>query len=248
MSAKRVPRFPCPSAGGGVGRTLRCRSGRRKRLVADNCLPAGLNPVLRRVLFELGPRVEEDPEGGFVLVDALWEQPILELRMLAVSILGKMPSAEHERILERLGKWAEENDEDTLLEAMAKEGLVGLQKELPEVFLGQVETWLSADKLNLKVLGLRSLMAQLTVTDFENLPAAYRLLGLVMGGATRKLRPYLLDVVIPLAERSPSETAYFVRTSLKKEDNQIIRWVTRQSMDAFPAEVQESLRKVLRKS
>ncbi len=204
------------------------------------------DPVIRRILIELDARVADDLEGGFVLVDALWEQPYLELRLLAISILGKMPAGEHERVLERLGKWAKKNEEDTLLEAMARDGLVRLQKELPEVFIQQVETWLSADKIYFKVLGLRALMVQLTATDFENLPVAYRLLGLVMDTATRKLRPYLLDVVVPLAERSPSETAFFLRQSLKDKDNQIIRWVTRQSMDAFPAEVQDSLRGALR--
>ena len=158
-----------------------------------------------------------------------------------------MPSAEHERTLERLGKWAVENTEDTLLESLAKEGLVRLIKEIPGVFLGQVETWLSADKVNLKLLGLRALTVQLTSAGFENLPAVYRLLGPVMGGAGRKLRPYLLDVVVPLAERSPSETAYFLRQCLQEEDSQTIRWVIRQSMDAFPADIQESLKRVMRK-
>jgi len=205
------------------------------------------DPVMRRILIELVARVADDPEGGFVLVDALWEQPILELRMLAVSVLGKMPSAEHERILERLEKWAEENEEDTLLEAMARDSLVNLLRETPEMFLGQVERWLIADDLNLKVLGLRALTAQLTATDFENLPVAYQLLDLVMDSATRKLRPYLLDVIILLAKRSPSETAYFLGTNMKDMENPVIRWVTRQSMDSFPEEVQDSLRGAMRK-
>ena len=63
-------------------------------------------PVIRRILFELNPRVKDDPQGGFSLVDALWEQPILELRMLAISFLFKLPAAEHEQILERLEKWS----------------------------------------------------------------------------------------------------------------------------------------------
>ncbi len=100
--------------------------------------------------------------------------------------------------------------------------------------------------MNHRKLGLRALLAQLTETDYENLPVIYRLLGLLMPTASKELRPYLRDLIRPLARRSPSETAFFLRESLTGSDNPVIPWLIRHSMESFPQDVQANLKTALK--
>lgn len=203
------------------------------------------DPVLRHIRLEMEPFIKTEPEKAFVLVDALWEEPVFELRFLAIRLLGDIPSSEHKPLLKRLQNWAEENQEDALLETMATHSLARLRVDQPEIITQQVEKWLKSKKLNYHKLGLRTLLAQLNETDYENLPVIYRLLGLLIPTAPKELRPYLRDLIRPLARRSPLETAFFLRESLTSSDNPIIPWLIRHSLESFPQDVQTNLKATL---
>jgi hypothetical protein len=204
------------------------------------------DPVLRRVLLEMEPHVEAEMEKTFALVDALWKEPIYELRFLAIHLLDAVPSSEYKYLLKRLENWVGENQEETLLEAMATHSLARLRADSPEVFFRQVEKWLSSKKMMHHKLGLRALLAQLNETGFENLPVVYRLLGVLIPTAPKGLRPYLRDLIRPLARRSPLETSFFLQESLKTSDNPIIPWLIRRSIESFPKDVQSNLRAALK--
>jgi hypothetical protein len=204
------------------------------------------DPVLRRIRLEMEPHIEAEPEKAFALVDALWEKPVFELRFLAICLLGDIPSSKHKPLLKRLQNWGKENQEDILLETMATHSLARLRVSEPEMMIQQVEKWLKSKKLNYHKLGLLALLAQITDTDYENLPVIYRLLRLLMPTAPKELRPYLRDLIRPLAHRSPLETAFFLRESLAGSSNPIIPWLIRHSLESFPKDVQADLRAALK--
>jgi len=205
------------------------------------------DPVIRRILLELEEHAEAEPEKALALADALWEQATLEFRLLAANLLGKIPAAKHNRIIKRLKSWNEKNQEEILLETLATEGTARLRAEASEDFIHHVEIWLSKKKLNPRKLGLRALLAQLTDTSFQNLPLVYRLLEISIQDAPKELRPYLLDLIQPLAQRSPLETAYFLRQSLATSSNPIIPWLIRRSLKSFPDDVKENLRGAIKR-
>jgi hypothetical protein len=204
------------------------------------------DPVLRRIFLEMAPLVEAEPEKAFALVEILWAEPVFELRLVAGQLLGRIPSSEQERLIEVLEKWVEENEEEGLLENMATQSLACLRSENPEAFTSQIEKWLGSKVIKHQKLGLRALLAQLIETEFENLPVVYRLLLMHIPNAPRGLRPYLLDLVKPLARRSPLETVYFLRQCLASSDNPAIPWLIRRSMELFPKDVQDSLKAALK--
>lgn len=204
------------------------------------------DPVLRRICLEVAPFAGANPEKAFDLVDTLWEEPVLEHRLIAIILLGAIPSGEHQRLLEFIEKWVVENEEESLLESIATQGLARLREENPEVLTAQIEKWLGAKEIKYQKLGLLALLAQLTGTGFENLPVVYRLLGMHIPTTSKGLRPYLLDLLKPLARRSPLETSFFLRQCLEDSDNPVIPWLIRRSMEFFPKDVQSSIKAALK--
>jgi hypothetical protein len=206
-------------------------------------------PVLRQVILELSPFLDSDRQAILALAEALWGEAHLECKLLAASILGKIPPEPPEEILERVGSWATLRSDDRVLDALVGEGLARLRDEKPGAYLQQIETWLAAGGVFEHRLGLKALFYLLGAQSFENLPFLFRLLGPIVREASLKLRDDLLSVVALLARRYPNETSFFLRESLKiQSDNPGTGWVIRNSIRWFPPDNQASLRAALREN
>lgn len=220
------------------------QSGEPPPLITSYNVPL---PVLRQVLIELAPHVALDHQAAFSLCNSLWEEPYLEFRLLAASILGQIPPNPPEPILDRVLSWAIPSTEDRLLDALIGEGLSRVRKESPDSFLNQVEGWLTAAEVFPQQLGLRATHTLVSDRYFKNLPFLFRMMAPLVRKASPQLRPYLLDVLRALAMRSPKEAAFFLRKNLSvKTDNPGTAWLTRNSLRYFPAEEQARLRVALR--
>jgi hypothetical protein len=82
--------------------------------------------------------------------------------------------------------------------------------------------------------------------NFENLPAVYRSLGPALKKADKGLRSSLIEVVRSLAQRSPQETAFFLRQTLSKNKTRTLTQIIRRSLEEFPPEIEKSLRTALK--
>ncbi len=203
-------------------------------------------PVLRQLKLELGPLAEAQPEQALRLADALWEQPSLELRLLAATLLGQVPLTDPELILETALSWCRSGIEERILSAVIKDGLRRFRMESPAWLVEHLQGWLSEGDIQTQQLGLRTLRPLLDEPGFENLPVFFRLLSPFMRTTPAPLRPDLLVLLENLARRSPQETAFFLRQNLDMPSNEFTAWLTRQCLHAFPQEVQSSLRLALR--
>jgi hypothetical protein len=204
------------------------------------------SPVLRMLVQELNPLIQENPAGGLDLCDALWAEPYLEFRLLAAMLLGQIPPTPPEAITDRLKHWITTDVEFFLIEALLNHGVERLHREQPQAFLQLIESWMESTKIFQQQLGLRALVQLINDPTFENLPVFFRLIQPLCLAAPVGLRPDLLDVISALARRSPQETAYFLRQSLMFPDAPDTPWLIRQSLSKFPAEVQSSLRQAMR--
>jgi len=199
-------------------------------------------PVLRQILLELAPLIDEDPESGLVLCDALWEQPYLEFRLLAAGLLGQIPYTFAEATVSRLQAWIRPGIEDRLVEALFTKGVACLRKNNQTALIRLVEDWLNEPDLFYQHLGLRLLLSLLKEPEFENLPVFYRLIQSLTRTCPARLRPDLLDALAVLAQRSPNETAYFLRQTLAMPNSPDTPFLLRLSLREFPPEIQENLR------
>lgn len=204
------------------------------------------DPVLKRIYLEMTPLADAEPDKILDLAETLWKEPVLEHRFIAIHLLAAIPSHKQQRLLSLIETWVEENEEESLTKKIAAQSLARLREENPEFFTSQVEKWLASKMSKYQKLGLQALLAQLITNEFENLPVVYRLLGTYLPIASKGLRAYLLDLLRPLAHRSPSETAYFLRQSLEGSDNPVIPWLIRRSMDYFPVDIQNNMKAALK--
>lgn len=211
-------------------------------LAAYNVRP----PVLRQILQELAPLVESEPQIALSLSDALWEQPYLEFRLLAASLLGQISPQPPEPILARVQAWVKSDPQNRLIGALLSQGVARVRNEKPDHLIHLVEVWLSSSDVFQQQLGLRTLVPMVKDLGFENLPAFFRLIQPLSRSVPPELRPDMLDVLRALAHRSPHETAFHLRQFLELPNSPDTPWLIRQCLQAFPLETQESLRAALR--
>ncbi len=202
-------------------------------------------PVLRQIVIELAPLAEAGPAFALALCDELWKEGYLEYRLLAISLLGKIPLGPPDPIILRIDRWAQASyNEERMLTQILQQGLARLRQEDPQQVLKLVENWLNDQDLTCQKLGLRALPPLFFTSIAENLPVILRLITPFVRSAPAALRPDILEVVIALVRLSPKETAHFLRYNLEMEAD--AAWLVRQCLPEFPAEAQESLRTSLR--
>ena len=219
------------------------RSGKPKPLIQAYNVP---RQVMRRIEGDLAPQVATEPEKALALADQLWADPWFECRLLAISILGMLPLDSPDTITERLQTWGKACRENALLDALLETGAASLRAESPDNFLLLVDHWLSSGDVPSRTIGLRALPALILNPKFENLPALYRLLSPLLREASSSLESDLQRAVRALGERSPQETAYYLRQILNTPHKAGLAVIVRRSLDVFPPEMERLLRATLR--
>jgi hypothetical protein len=200
-------------------------------------------PVLRMLLQEVAPLAEQNQAAGLELCEALWAEPCLEFRLLAAMLLGQIPPNPPELITEPLQRWITIDLEFYLIEELLSSGIERLRRHQPQALIRLAQTWLGSSNPLHQQVGLRALIPLIQDPEYENLPVFFKMIQPLTRSAPAVLRPDLLDVLAALARRSPQETAYFLRHLLNSPDAPDAAWLLRQSLQEFPPEVQESLRK-----
>jgi hypothetical protein len=204
------------------------------------------NPIIRQIVNDIQPSVVTDPEAVLKLCHKLWQEPVLEFRLLAASILGFIPLNINEDIYHLVELWSKDCEDLRILSALTEQSLTRYREESPEVLVKVIEDWLNSNEFSIQRIGLRALLPLLANDDFENMPVFYKLLSPYVRVAPPQLRPDILDAIQALARLSPQETAYFLGQNLKAPDNPSTAWLVRQSINHFPAETQVFLKNSLR--
>lgn len=204
-------------------------------------------PVLRQLINDLTPLARGDSGQTLVLCAALWKEPLLEFRTLAATLLGLASPQPPPAIIQLVTEWVGKGAEDRLLESVVEFGLARLRKEQPEIYFQAVETWLTSEEKATRLLGLKAMLPIANGKEFENYPAYFHALTPFIRSSPSELRPYLLAVLQALAQRSPKETAYFLRQNLDAAGDPGAAWLARQLLAYFPAETRDTLRSALRR-
>jgi len=203
-------------------------------------------PVLRQIQGALAPLAESKPEAAITLCDALWEEPYLEFRLLAASLIGHVPLTPPEAVVERIQSWLDGETEDRLVSALLTDGLARMRREDMELVLRLVEGWLQGKQIHHQRMGLHALHPMVADLNYENLPLFYRLIHPITLDTPPELRLDLLELLRALARRSPQETAYFLRHNLSHPESLEAAWILRQTLDDFPPDIQNDLRDAVR--
>jgi len=203
-------------------------------------------PLIKILETELIPFAEREPEKTLNLCDILWAEPFLEFRLIAASLLGNIAPTPPEPIVDRVQRWAKPEEDERILKALIDQGCARIIKENPEYITRQIERWLTDSRPSVLQLGLRATISLVNNPEFENLPALFTLIAPFIRDTPAALREHALRVVKALAHRSPAETSYILSKYLEVTNRKDVAWMIRQSLDEFPAELQQQLRDYLR--
>jgi hypothetical protein len=150
-------------------------------------------------------------------------------------------------VLAQIEAWLESRPENALLEAILSQGMASIRMALPQRMLAQIEAWLKSESDYWRLIGLRALVLVAADRSYPNLPGFFRQIQPFVLASPSGLRPVVLEVIQALIERSPQETAYFLRVCLEIPEKPDAARLVRQVVPAFPFQQQESLRQALRK-
>jgi hypothetical protein len=218
------------------------QSGEPPPLLATYKTP---RPVFRQITGEISSLASSDPPAALALIDALWAEPYIEFRLLAITLLGKILPAPPEPILARTQTWLASMPEDRLSHAILEQGLIQIRREYTAIYLKMIEDWLTLEAVFPRQTGLRALVPLLADPAFENVPAISRLLTPLIRVPPSELRIDMVAVLRALVLRFPQEAGYMLRQNLSAENPDTI-WLARQVLPDFPSDIQNSLRETLR--
>jgi hypothetical protein len=208
-------------------------------------LPAYHAPlqVLRQVEHRLGEYAADHPEAALEIADRLWSWESFEPKFMAVRILGSLPEGFGERVMKRIGKWIMFVEDDELQAELVKVGLALDEARL----LAMVEVLLEDGGTGYRA-ALSALDAVARTASAEALPGVYRMFGkaLALPGADSNAR--LVSLARGLANRSPVETAHFLRHQYLLAVRPEVARILRQVLPLFPDQLQKDIRRLMRES
>ena len=204
------------------------------------------DPVLRQLRSELQPAINNEPEIALELADTLWQGKAFEVRQVAVFILGHAALEDPEPILSRLDHWLSTSLEPVLKEAILFTGTQHLQRRFPEHWEAWIGLLLDRDDPAWITMGLAGLRAGLESSISHMLPAVYRLISPLIQNPQPGIINEMKDLIIVLAEQSPTETAYFLKQALSLSDSPGTKRLIRQCLPMFPDEIQSEIMAALK--
>jgi hypothetical protein len=181
------------------------------------------------------------------VIDALWKQPRLEPRQLAAFLLGKIPLAHSDQVIQRLKSWSRAEEDHELVRYLQDKGSLLQRKENTKEWLAVIQTWLASSDSQDQIFGMQSLLPLIADPDYTNLPKIFDLLSPHLAAYPPRVTYTLQTVIEALAQRSPNETVYLLKSVLDNTASKELARLIRRMLPAFPEEQQTSLRTALAK-
>ncbi len=221
----------------------------REGIVASpvSILPAYRAPqaVLRQIDMELGALVVTFHEQAMGLTEELWKDGTLECRLLAASLLGRLPTSTP-RLLERITAWVNQTRDNQLRLALLSNSLKRVRQETPSKFLQLMREWLDPTNSKMWANAIHAIIPLLEDQNFENLPPVYNLLSPVIKSMPSIMQNDLADLVNALYKASPVETTYFLRQVITGASSPQITISLRRILPQLPASLRPVILEIIR--
>jgi len=201
--------------------------------------------VIQQLELALRPLCTANAPAALALSDALWPDPYIETRHLAVFILGQVTLDPPQPVLKRLMEWAKPAVPTEILKELFSAGTLRLRTEIPALWLETIQSWLDTADQETQDLGLKALLPVIEERQFNNLPPIFRMISPFMHSSQTAMLPELQDLLYTLIQRSPTESLYFLRQMLGSPTPPGVMRVIRRGISQFSPESQASLRKMM---
>lgn len=223
---------------GYVNQTLRTR----KAVAPGSTLSTYRTPpaVIRKIESTLRPLAQKKTEEALTLADELWDENSLETRLLAAYLLGLLPPDEA-RLLARLTVWTQKVRDPKVRGSLLTHSLARLRKETPKRFLELIGEWLYPHRQQFWSNGLQALLPLINAADFDNLPPIFGLFEPIVEAAPTMHQGDVGRVINALYAASPTETTFFLKQIIRKEENQKAATMLRRLLPDLPAALRAAL-------
>ncbi len=207
--------------------------------------PVIINRELERML---KPRALAEPENTLNIIDILWLTKVLEPCQLAAGLLGSLPMRFAEAVIERIQTWSLAGEKTELLDMLHIKATETIRRDSPALWIATLRTWVDAKDPALQKFGVLGLMPMLNDPDQDNLPIIFDFLQPVIAKTDPHLAVTLLSIIETLAQKSESETVYFLKQIIKESSNPDLPRFIRRALPAFSEQAQLSLKNCLREN
>ena len=228
---------------GYVNRTLRTRDS----VAPSSTLPTYRTPpaILRKIESTLRPLAERNADQALELADKLWDAGSLETRLLAAYLLGLIPPQEG-RLLTRLTVWTQRVRDPNVRQSLLTHSLDRLRKEDPDEFISLIAEWLYPHRQQFWSNGLQALLPLINAADFDNLPPVFDVFEPVLEEAPTMLQADIAKVISALYKASPTETTYFIKQTIHKNESRRTATMLRRLLPDLPNALQQNLQSELK--
>ena len=201
--------------------------------------------ILKQIENELAPLAASRPDEALELADRLWDEGWLETRLLAASLLGRIPPQE-ERLLARLTAWASQVRDPSVRAALLTTSLARLRKEMPDRFLELAGEWLKPARQRLWPHGIQALIPLIRDPNYNNLPPIFEILEDVVEAAPAIIQNELIELFDALYNDSPTETVHFLQDLLSNSETDMTATTFRRISPSLPLGLAESVRDLVK--
>jgi hypothetical protein len=185
------------------------------------------------------------PHTSIKAADVLWRSEYQEPRRLAARMLGQVSPHPPQPVLERISQWVQPPIDPEFLSVIFSLGTIRLRREQPDSLLHTIDGWISqVDPISRKS-ALKALPPLVSDPEFENIPAIFRMLSPLVQTSPSALQDDIQQVIQALANRSPSETVFFLRQVLGIATSPATIRLIRRCLPYFSDDHQTSLRAAL---
>jgi hypothetical protein len=198
--------------------------------------------IIREIEKELKRQTAENPDAALTLADALWHENYTELCTLASFLLGLVPVQSSNAVLDRIKNWIKSGEQAYALSDLLELGTIRLRRETPQIYLDTIRDWLTSSSISINKIGINAMMALVKDEQFHDLPKVYTLTAPMVRHILPPLQGELRQLVLTLINRSPSETAYFLRQVVLLSPNADTKRLLRKVMDELPDHLRSKLR------
>jgi len=198
-------------------------------------------PIIRQLRLDLKHEITKDPKTALTCADELWQDPYLEVKEIAIYILGHTKLNPPEPILNRLHQWLNEDIEKELRTSILSMGTYTLQTHFPQDWEDFIKSFLlKSDPKNI-ALGLQGLAEGINNPEFNNFPIVFRLVSDTIQEPQPEYRGTFINLIEALAKRLPIETAYFLRQAISLSNSPQLSRLIKGCLPFFPEDIQKDL-------
>lgn len=214
----------------------------RKSLIPKLQLP----PILiHRIQLRLVSLAKSNPDLALNYADQLWSIGFYETKLFSSLILGNLPDTQTRQVTQKLLSFGLNSNEFEIHQLLFLNGSKNIRQNNQENWLEILNSWININQPSQIIIAIAALRALIQDPTFFNLPRIFKIISPLFTNENRRVIAALQLLVNDLIEKNPTETAYFLSSTLLSSTPRITGQIIRKSLKLFPVKEQKILRESL---